>query len=109
MGQASRRNLSNQKRQLTWAFFRLLSLAQVGILDIFGFENFEHNSFEQFCINVANEQLQFYFNQHIFAWEQALYEEEGLQLTTISYKVGQGQRVGARKTAFEMSMPTTPN
>ena len=61
---------------------------QVGILDIFGFENFEHNSFEQFCINVANEQLQYYFNQHIFAWEQALYEEEGLQLTTISYKVG---------------------
>lgn len=45
----------------------------IGLLDIFGFENFPHNSFEQLCINIANEQIQYYFNQHIFTWEQQVH------------------------------------
>ncbi|NXJ53730.1 MYO3B protein, partial [Spizaetus tyrannus] len=58
----------------------------VGILDIFGFENFARNSFEQLCINIANEQIQFYFNQHIFALEQMEYRSEGIDATTVEYE-----------------------
>ncbi|ETE66656.1 Myosin-IIIa, partial [Ophiophagus hannah] len=58
----------------------------IGILDIFGFENFKRNSFEQLCINVANEQIQFYFNQNIFAWEQNEYLNEGLDARIIEYE-----------------------
>ncbi|XP_049663995.1 myosin-IIIb isoform X8 [Accipiter gentilis] len=58
----------------------------VGILDIFGFENFARNSFEQLCINIANEQIQFYFNQHIFALEQMEYRSEGIDATPVEYE-----------------------
>ena len=57
----------------------------VGILDIFGFENFKKNSLEQLNINIANEQLQFFFNQHIFALEQAEYAREGINLDAVSF------------------------
>ncbi|KAM9357790.1 unconventional myosin-IXb [Symphorus nematophorus] len=57
----------------------------IGVLDIFGFEDFETNSFEQFCINYANEQLQYYFNNHIFNLEQEEYQAEGITWHNINY------------------------
>ncbi|KAL0851257.1 hypothetical protein ABMA28_007093 [Loxostege sticticalis] len=57
----------------------------IGILDIFGFENFTKNSFEQLCINVANEQIQYYFNQHIFTWEQQEYMAEGVPVDLVEF------------------------
>ncbi|XP_021707055.1 myosin-IIIb isoform X2 [Aedes aegypti] len=57
----------------------------VGLLDIFGFENFNKNSFEQLCINIANEQIQYYFNQHIFTWEQQEYMAEGIPVDLVEF------------------------
>ncbi|XP_035382790.1 unconventional myosin-X [Electrophorus electricus] len=57
----------------------------IGILDIFGFENFEVNRFEQFNINYANEKLQEYFNKHIFSLEQLEYNREGIRWEAIDW------------------------
>ncbi|XP_042302396.1 unconventional myosin-X-like isoform X1 [Sceloporus undulatus] len=57
----------------------------VGILDIFGFENFQVNRFEQFNINYANEKLQEYFNKHIFSLEQLEYNREGISWEAIDW------------------------
>jgi chromosome segregation ATPase len=57
--------------------------AWIGTLDIFGFEIFENNSFEQFCINFANERLQSFFNYHVLKTEQELYRREALLWTPL--------------------------
>ncbi|XP_052784010.1 unconventional myosin-XVI-like isoform X3 [Mya arenaria] len=62
---------------------------QIGILDIFGFENFPQNSFEQMCINVANEQIQLYTNENILYREQQDCLLEGVPLVDVTYNNNQ--------------------
>ena len=58
----------------------------IGVLDIFGFEIFEKNSFEQLCINFANEKLQFHFNDCIFSKEIDAYRAEGVPVESITFR-----------------------
>lgn len=69
------------KDDASWAF--------IGVLDIYGFENFHVNGFEQLLINYANEKLQNHFNKHIFQIEQAEYENEKIDWSYVNFSDNQ--------------------
>ena len=58
----------------------------IGVLDIFGFEVFKQNSFEQLCINYCNERLQTFFNECIFENEKKVYEIEDIDTSNITFQ-----------------------
>jgi myosin heavy subunit len=71
--------------RVTNVLFRGKIARNIGVLDIFGFEVFKVNSFEQLCINYCNERLQCFFNDCIFEGERKLYESEEVDASSIEY------------------------
>lgn len=55
-------------------------------MDTFGFENLRNNCYEQLLVNTTNEELQNAFYRHSFAYEQSLYQHEGIPFPPVSYK-----------------------
>nr|XP_031323830.1 unconventional myosin-XIX isoform X5 [Camelus dromedarius] len=60
-----------------------------GLLDVYGFESFPHNSLEQLCINYANEKLQQHFVAHYLRAQQEEYAVEGLEWSFVNYQDNQ--------------------
>ncbi|KAL7586260.1 myosin-1 [Lactuca sativa] len=61
----------------------------ISILDIYGFESFDVNSIEQFCINYANERLQQHFNRHLFKLQQEEYIQDGINWAKVDFEDNQ--------------------
>ncbi|KAL3647048.1 hypothetical protein CASFOL_008016 [Castilleja foliolosa] len=75
-----------EKINLSLAMGKQHTGRSISILDIYGFESFKKNSFEQFCINYANERLQQHFNRHLFKLQQEEYELDGIDWTKIDFE-----------------------
>ncbi|XP_069979488.1 neither inactivation nor afterpotential protein C [Penaeus vannamei] len=76
-------NMINTKMSVTRLVFG--DPYAVGVLDMFGFEANDHNTLENLLVNVANEQVQYYYNQYIFNWEMQDYSEEGIPTKNFSF------------------------
>lgn len=61
-------------------------VAEIGILDIAGFENLQTNSFEQMCINMVNERLQYFMNNVVLIQEKKIYESEEIPFENVEFK-----------------------